>query len=76
MNNYVFELEERLKREHQINLNEIKLIRIYEDRIDKATKDLQELIDKVNNKTIIGLNEFIPILENIQDELAGDKENE
>lgn len=74
MNNYVFELEERLKREHQINLNEIKLIRIYEDRIDKATKDLQELIDKVNNKTIIGLNEFISRLENIQDELAGDKE--
>ena len=71
---YVFELEERLKREHQINLNAMKLIDIYEERINKATKDLQELIDKVNNKTIIGLNEFIPRLEIIQDELAGDKE--
>ncbi len=50
--------------------------KILKERIDKTTKDLQELIDKVNNKTIIGLNEFIPTLEVIQDELAGGKENE
>lgn len=42
------------------------------ERIDKADKDIQKLLDDINTKTIIGLNSFIPRLEVIQDELVGD----
>lgn len=41
------------------------------ERIDKADKDIQKLLDDINTKTIIGLNSFIPRLEVIQDELVG-----
>ena len=39
--------------------------------IDKATNDIQEIIDNINDKTIISLGQFIPKLEIIQDELNG-----
>jgi len=44
-------------------------------RIDKAIEELQDLTDEISNKTIIGLNQFLPKLRNIQ-EILGDKENE
>ena len=39
--------------------------------IDKATNDLQQLIDDTKNKTVLSLGQFIPKLEIIQDELNG-----
>ena len=39
--------------------------------IDKATNDIQEIIDNINDKTIISLGQFVPELEIIQDELGG-----
>ena len=39
--------------------------------IDKATNDLQQIIDNVKDRTIISLGQFIPKLEIIQDELNG-----
>lgn len=39
--------------------------------IDKATKDIQKIIDSVNNNIIIGLKQFNFKLEVIQDELNG-----
>lgn len=42
----------------------------YKSRCEKAVDEIQQLIDDVNNKTIIGLNTFIPKLEEIQDKLA------
>lgn len=41
----------------------------YALRIDKANEELQKLINDINNKTIIGLNNFLPKLKKIQDEL-------
>ena len=40
-------------------------------RIYKASNDLQNLMNDIRTKTIIGLNEFVPRLEEIQDELIG-----
>lgn len=42
----------------------------YKSRCEKAVDEIQQLIDDVNNKTIIGLNNFLPKLEEIQDKLA------
>lgn len=42
-----------------------------EEVIDKATNDIQQLIDDTKNKTVISLGQFIPKLEVIQDELNG-----
>lgn len=42
----------------------------YKLRCEKMVDEIQQLIDDVNNKTIIGLNNFLPKLEEIQDELA------
>jgi hypothetical protein len=42
----------------------------YKSRNEKAVDEIQQLIDNINNKTIIGLNNFLPKLEEIQDELA------
>lgn len=42
----------------------------YKSRCEKAVDEIQQLIDDVNNKTIIGLNNFLPKLEEIQNELA------
>ena len=42
----------------------------YKLRCEKIVDEIQQLIDDVNNKTIIGLNNFLPKLEEIQDELA------
>lgn len=39
--------------------------------IEKATNDLQQIIDNVKDRTIISLGQFIPKLEIIQDELNG-----
>jgi len=83
MNNEVKELLSRLKRcneeqylveidcrcsklllDYMTNLQEYKL------RNEKAIDKIQQLIDNINNKTIIGLNNFLPKLEEIQDELA------
>ena len=43
------------------------------EKIDKAIEELQDLTDEISNKTIIGLNQFLPKLKNIQ-EILGDKE--
>ena len=42
----------------------------YKSRCEKMVDKIQQLIDDINNKTIIGLNNFLPKLEEIQDELA------
>lgn len=42
----------------------------YKSRCEKAVDEIQQLIDDINNKTIIGLNNFLPKLKEIQDELA------
>ena len=42
----------------------------YKSRCEKAVDEIQQLIDDVNNKTIIGLNNFLPKLEEIQDKLV------
>ena len=52
-----------------------KVITDYKSRNEKAIEDIQKLIDDINNKTIIGLNNFIPKLEVIQDELAQGSDN-
>lgn len=53
--------EQRLK--HQVKKQK--------EVIDKVTNDLQQIIDNVEDRTIISLGQFIPKLEIIQDELNG-----
>ena len=47
MNECVYNLEHLLEREHQTNLNLLRLIEIYEERIDKAIKYIE-----YNNETL------------------------
>ena len=47
MNEYVYNLEHLLEREHQTNLNLLRLIEIYEERINKAIKYIES-----NNETL------------------------
>lgn len=47
---------------------------IYKSRNEKAVDGIQQLIDDINNKTIISFKNFIPKLEEIQDKLAGGDE--
>lgn len=58
------ELKHKLLLDYMTNLQEYKL------RNEKAIDKIQQLIDNINNKTIIGLNNFLPKLEETQDELA------
>ena len=46
MNEYVYNLEHLLEREHQTNLNLLRLIEIYEEIIDKAIEYIE-----YNNET-------------------------
>ena len=65
--------EEKRRKEliqHKRNMYKSKYNKA-QQRIDKADKDIQKLLDDINTKTIIGLNSFIPKLEVIQDELVG-----
>lgn len=47
MNECVYNLEHLLEREHQTNLNLLRLIEIYEERIDKAIEYIE-----YNNETL------------------------
>ena len=47
MNECVYNLEHLLEREHQTNLNLLRLIEIYEERIDKTIKYIES-----NNETL------------------------
>ena len=47
MNEYVYNLEHLLEREHQTNLNLLRLIEIYEERINKAIEYIE-----YNNETL------------------------
>ena len=51
-------------------LSYIKQLENYKSRNEKVIEDMQKLIDDINNKTIIGLNNFITKLEVIQYALA------
>ena len=42
----------------------------YKSKCEKAVDEMQQLIDNITNKTIIGLNTFLPKLEEIQDKLS------
>lgn len=54
---YISNLEQQVKKQKEV--------------IEKATNDLQQIIDNVKDRTIISLGQFIPKLEIIQDELNG-----
>lgn len=49
----------------------VNYIKKQKEVIDKATNNLQQIIDNVEDRTIISLGQFIPKLEIIQDELNG-----
>lgn len=55
---------------YQANLL-VNCIKKQKEVIDKATNNLQQIIDNVEDRTIISLGQFIPKLETIQDELNG-----
>ncbi|MDY3777661.1 MAG: hypothetical protein SOZ53_02225 [Candidatus Onthovivens sp.] len=53
MNEYVYNLEHLLEREHQTNLNLLRLIEIYEERIDKAIEYIEKCLKQtpIENRT-------------------------
>mgnify|MGYP004557448855 CR=1 FL=1 len=66
---YTTEIE---KCEARILIEELfNQVKKQQEVIDKATNDIQEIIDNINDKTIISLGQFVPELEIIQDELGG-----
>lgn len=50
------------------NTRLLEQVKKQKEIIDKATNDLQQIIDNLKDKTIISLGQFIPKLEVIQDE--------
>ena len=62
LNEYVYNLEHRLEREHQTNLNLLRLIEIYEERIDKTIKYIES-----NNETLYTYEPDYDYEENIVD---------
>lgn len=52
VNEYVYNLEHLLEREHQTNLNLLRLIEIYEERIDKAIKLIEDIYYSKNTTDI------------------------
>ena len=62
MNEYVYNLEHLLEREHQTNLNLLRLIEIYEEIIDKAIKYIE-----YNNETLYTYEPDYDYEENIVD---------
>lgn len=62
MNECVYNLEHLLEREHQTNLNLLRLIEIYEERIDKAIEYIE-----YNNETLYTYEPDYDYEENIVD---------
>ena len=62
MNEYVYNLEHLLEREHQTNLNLLRLIEIYEERINKAIEYIE-----YNNETLYTYEPDYDYEENIVD---------
>ena len=64
------DLKDRLKVMEHFKNSLLEENEEYKSRCEKTVDEIQQLIDDVNNKTIIGLNNFLPKLEEIQDKLA------
>ena len=62
MNEYVYNLEHLLEREHQTNLNLLRLIEIYEERINKTIEYIE-----YNNETLYTYEPDYDYEENIVD---------
>lgn len=67
---------------HNVPKNEAKIIgalienleqqcKKQKEAIDKASNDLQQIMNNINDKTIISFGQFVSKLEVIQDELGG-----
>ena len=57
VHNKVVNLEQQCKKQKEV--------------IDKASNDLQQIMNNINDKTIISFGQFVSKLEVIQDELGG-----
>ena len=62
VNEYVYNLEHLLEREHQTNLNLLRLIEIYEERINKTIEYIE-----YNNETLYTYEPDYDYEENIVD---------
>ena len=67
-------LKQQLEQNNKVLNTSIILKNKYKESIDEIIKNIQMLIDDVNNKTIISLGEFTFKLEDIQNALNNSKD--
>lgn len=67
-------LKQQLEQNNKVLNTSIILKNKYKEAIDEIIKNIQMLIDDVNNKTIISLGEFTFKLEDIQNALNNSKD--